>query len=272
MALVAFDAEEEKTGDNIHTVIMLVLFEYDMVQNIDQIIFVTDRGANVQAALYGYARNNCLNHMCNNIVEHASKDIDVLTRKVAKLVRYMKVTGLNTKISELDGKRLKSIVPTRWNTTFDMFDSFLSSYEIICNLVKKPTPKQRLESINYAEVTEVRNYLKLFKQLMVETEGEKEVNCVKTLAFVEEIIAHNKPHPDDHPTVKKMKVYAKKYFEKEIIPDLPKNYEQYVFFFTLNGRACHGLSLSTKILLLKRFLKEFQHIALTKLSIYRQKE
>lgn len=116
MALKVKDAEDDKNAENVHHMVMGILADYDLYEHIDNIVFVTDRGPDIKAALAGYNRHFCFSHMLNNIVKHASKPaIDKLTSSISKIIKYMKVTGLNTKLSVC----LVSYVPTRWNTRFD---------------------------------------------------------------------------------------------------------------------------------------------------------
>lgn len=139
---------------------------------------MTDRGPDIKETLSGYNRHFCFSHMLNNIVKHSSEpDIDKLTSSISKIVKYMKVTGLNTKLSVC----LVSYVSTRWNTRFDMFDTFLKCYPEIGDLMKKPVIRTKYEAIDIAELKEVTKYLGLYKILTDETEGEKTVDCVKIL-------------------------------------------------------------------------------------------
>lgn len=48
------------------------------VTSLKDIIFVTDRGANVKHALKDYTRLNCSNHLLNIVVEAAFKNVDSL--------------------------------------------------------------------------------------------------------------------------------------------------------------------------------------------------
>lgn len=100
MALRSFDAEERKTGNNIHRATMRIIHEYDLESHIDSIVFITDRGTNMISTLRDYTRFNCINHMCNNIIAHAIDPIKDLISKVSRVVKYMKVNGLNSKLSK----------------------------------------------------------------------------------------------------------------------------------------------------------------------------
>lgn len=90
MALKVKDAEDDKNAENVHHMVMGILADYDLYEHIDNIVFVTDRGPDIKAALAGYNRHFCFSHMLNNIVKHASEpDIDKLTSSISKIVKYM---------------------------------------------------------------------------------------------------------------------------------------------------------------------------------------
>lgn len=100
MALKSFDAEERKTGENIRRATMAIIHDYELQPYIDSIIFVTDRGTNMLAAFCNYTRYNCVNHICNNIIAHAIEHAKDIVSNVSRVVKYMKVNGLNSKLSQ----------------------------------------------------------------------------------------------------------------------------------------------------------------------------
>lgn len=226
MALRAFDAEEQKTADNITRAVMAVINEYELHPNIDSIVFVTDRAPNMTASLPGCIRFNCINHMCNNIVTHAVEHATNVISQVSRVVKYIKVTGLNTKMS----KRLVSYASTRWNTIYDMLDSFISLHEEISDKIKNSDIIGKFENIRYDTVVAVRDYLAPYKYVSKETEGDMDVTCVKILPLVETLLNNNIPKPGDASIVCKMKTTAKNYIKDHIIPDLPVDYRQWAFF------------------------------------------
>lgn len=226
MALRVLDSEDEKSADNAHQMIIDIIMDYDLYDDIDKIEFVTDRGPDIKAALQGYKRHFCLSHLLNNIVKHASESITQTTTSVSKVVKYMKVTGRNNKLSSL----LTSYVSTRWNSRYDMFNSFIRAYDEIKALIKKPKIKRAYDSIDIDELLSVAEYLKIYKLMTQEIEGDKEVNFVKILPCIQTLQRHNTIAQTDHPTVIEMKEAAKLYFETNIVHALPKDYKMWGFF------------------------------------------
>lgn len=136
LTLRVFDPEERKTGQNIHREIVAILHEYEL--QADSVVFVTDRGGNMKCALTDYTRYNCVNHMCNNIVQHATsiEYVKETIAKVSRVVKYMKASGLSSCLS----KALISHAPTRWHTVTDMFDSVISQHDEIGDTIAKTSP------------------------------------------------------------------------------------------------------------------------------------
>lgn len=107
--------EIEKTGANIFKSVSNVLKGFG-VDDLSDIIFVTDRGANLKLALVENERLDCAAHILNNIVCKMFKNSDdlnlALTLKESRnLVAYVKKSGVQTKLQST----LKSECLTRWN-------------------------------------------------------------------------------------------------------------------------------------------------------------
>lgn len=226
MALKSFDAEDRKTGHNINRATMKVIKEYELESHIDSIVFITDRGTNMISAYSDYTRYNCINHMCNNIVAHAIEPVNSLISKVARVVKYMKVTGLNSKLS----KNLESHVPTRWHTVTKMTNSFISLYREIRPKITNPEIVKIFDEISYRDLVSLRDYLEPYQFVSKETEGDKDVTCVKILPLIETILSHNHSNSNDSATVKSMKKLANTYIKSDILPSLPIDYKQWAFF------------------------------------------
>lgn len=62
-----FESCVTKTGDNIRSLLFQKLREFGIDASLlsGRVVFVTDRGANVVAALQGYTRLNCNAHILN---------------------------------------------------------------------------------------------------------------------------------------------------------------------------------------------------------------
>lgn len=83
--LKAMDADETKTADVIHEHFVQMLSEFDIQDDVNKIVFVSDRGKNIVNSCDGYARNSCLDHFINNIVCDMVKEIETIRVHVIKV-------------------------------------------------------------------------------------------------------------------------------------------------------------------------------------------
>jgi len=71
---------EKSSGENILTKIKKVFSKFN-IENIDVIIFVTDRGSNMIEALENNIRLNCSSHLLNNCLEQPFSETTDLLQK-----------------------------------------------------------------------------------------------------------------------------------------------------------------------------------------------
>lgn len=233
MSLKVLDAEDEKNAENVHAAVINVMLEYDLYSSLDKIVFVSDRGPDIKAALHGHERNFCLSHLLNNTVQNACDGIiDRITSNVSRIVKYMKVTGLNTKLT----KCLISYVSTRWNTRYDMFESFLAVYSEIVPIMKDKKIENLFKRIKVENVEAICCYLKPYKLLTQEIEGDKEVTSTKILPCIEMLRSHNSIGFNEHHMVEQMKRAANTYIENNVMHHLPKDHQIWAFFNPLTKR------------------------------------
>lgn len=226
LGLSYFDAEDIKDGPTINEKLKSILDVFELNEKRFEINFVTDRGTPMISGLTNYKRNNCVAHFLNNIVGAAVKEISDTIRKISRIVKYMKVTGLNTNLKV----RLVSYVCTRWNSVFEMFDSLLTSWTEIEHILSRKDNEitRAFQTLSRIKLVAIRDYLELYKLLTVEVEGEKEVTSTKICSVVEYIITHNEIRTADIGTVKCMKKDALEYFENNRSA-IAKDYLLYAF-------------------------------------------
>lgn len=85
LKIKAMDADEEKTAMVIHEHTVSILNEFDIQDDVDRIVYVSDRGKNIVNSCDGYARNSCLDHFINNIVCKMVKEIESIRVRVTKV-------------------------------------------------------------------------------------------------------------------------------------------------------------------------------------------
>lgn len=112
---------EKKDGAYIRTQIKTHLKSFDLFPHRKKFVFVSDRGTNMVSALARFESIHCFAHMINTAVQHTLSLVENELTPVKALVKYFKVTGLNSSLEET----LKSFVKTRWNSVFYMGKSIL---------------------------------------------------------------------------------------------------------------------------------------------------
>lgn len=179
-------------------------------------------------SLDGYNRNSCIDHFINNIVQRICGEIDTLKSNVSRIIKYLKVSGRASDLSH----HVCSNSATRWSSVFDMFDSFVVVFDEIRS--KIPDSRDDLiaiyNRINKKTLKAARDFLKHFKVLTKEVEGDTSVTAVKILPVVESLYQHLIVKPTDLPVVKRMKEIGMRYFNENKDDVIPSNCKNWVFF------------------------------------------
>lgn len=128
------------TADVIREKIFTVFAEFGVSESDvkNKIVFTTDRGSNVKSALKPhFKRLFCMAHYLSNLVAKMCKIpyIKLIVKNAAKLVKYLKISGLNSK-KVMKGSSVKSYSKTRWNTVYNMLRSILVNYSKIISLLE----------------------------------------------------------------------------------------------------------------------------------------
>lgn len=192
MHLNKFDAIT-KSGPLLEKEIIEIFEEFGVSEQClkSRVVFVTDRGPNIKLALNKFQRIYCFAHIVNNIVEDMCKHADVkkLITDAASLVKFIKSANLNHRCKPT----LKSYTKTRWNTVYEMLNSIYLNYS---NIIEILNEKERLTNENYVEritnlskfqIKEVTDFLKIFKDITDDVEGEKYVTLYYVVPSFERI-------------------------------------------------------------------------------------
>ncbi|KAK7882732.1 hypothetical protein WMY93_028906 [Mugilogobius chulae] len=150
-----------------------------------RIVFVTDRGANIVAALRGYTRLNCSAHILNVILSSAfsekvlekTPDLAELLVGAKRLVKYFKHSGLQNRLAT----SLKQSVETRWNSNYEMLNSILSQHETISALLVDTAHYEKIVQINLNHLETLVAFLKVFKDATNDLESD---NCTTSASLV----------------------------------------------------------------------------------------
>lgn len=231
LKLQALDADQPKTAEVLNEAVNLILKEFSLDDSEKKIVFITDRGKNIANAVKkDFVRRSCIDHFINNVTEHCCREQFVNNQRihVIKVVKYLKCNGKSHNMSH----HLSSFVKTRWNSLFDMLDSFLKVYDEIRVKIssKRKDIIQRFNRIDKWKLESIRDFLGPLKTLTVELESDQVVTSVKLLPAYEMLLDHLKFKDDDIKVVKEMKKIAAAYIEKDKHEVLPANFELWAFF------------------------------------------
>ncbi|KAJ8351976.1 hypothetical protein SKAU_G00234520 [Synaphobranchus kaupii] len=196
-----FEDGVSKTGENIRNLLFqkLCAFGIDTSLLVGRAVFVTDRGANIIAALRGYTRLNCNAHILNVILSSAfapavlakTPELSELLTSAKKLVKYFKHSGLQNSLK----KSLKQSVETRWNSNYDMLDSILQQHEEISALLVTNNQYEKIAQINANTLKTVVAFLKLFKDATNDLESDNSAPSVSlALPWSIRLIEHCQAH------------------------------------------------------------------------------
>lgn len=226
LELRALDAELPKEADRLYDSLVEILMEYDIYNHMDDITFVTDRGANIVNSVDGHKHHSCLNHYINNVVKAASEPISKTKQDVNRVIKYLKCSGKNVALST----SLHSFVPTRWNSFYSTLKSITAVFEEIEPLInpKRKDIKRLFKSLNVAELTAICSFLEQFYLLTLELETDTAVTATKILPSHEVLMKHIQLQSNDHSTVSKMKLAAQEYTSEQDV--MPRNAIVWAFF------------------------------------------
>lgn len=126
------DSSLRKMADNLRPAIMEALRKYNLDEFFHQMVYVTDRGSNIVAALRTVTRLSCGAHILNTVLhttlgkpEDDDEEVSALIESAKSLVTYFKQTNLQNRLP----KTLKASVETQWNSRHTMLESIHSQYE-----------------------------------------------------------------------------------------------------------------------------------------------
>jgi len=138
LATREFDPQARKTAANILEAVQNILADFAIPA--EKVVFVTDRGANVLAALKDYEHLSCCDHVINTILSHVfdprelddTPELRSLLSASKELVRYFKKSGK----MKLLPTSLKQEVSTRWNSMFTLLDSVQKNVDQVEHILR----------------------------------------------------------------------------------------------------------------------------------------
>ena len=148
--------------ENTRRLIFDTLQEYGIDAKSANIVFVTDNGSNLIAALDGEAHLRCVCHCINLALQHAIKSSTTIENTLVacrSVVTHFKRCELQQKIPT----SLKQDVDTRWNSICDMLQSIIVVQQEVVNLLIDRKEEFLFEAIDMQLIKQLVNLLSPFK-------------------------------------------------------------------------------------------------------------
>lgn len=218
--------ELSANAENIHIEIinMLTLYEVD----INNVIFVTDRGSEIIAALKDVAfRLNCGDHILKNIVDEMfnkiSQDnlITTLMTNCRRLIKYVKQSKIQYQLPN----GLKNEVQSRWNATLTMLKSIKKAQERneLSQLLAQKGKSFLLTDIDMDLLCELENLLDPFLEATLCMEAKSKATIHYVALYRMKLERHLSENAFDVPEIAEMKNIGLLYMrDKWVLDDIHK--------------------------------------------------
>lgn len=229
---------EKKEGEYLRGKIYEYLNEYGLMNHLEKIVFVSDRGTNVVKAVGAFKAINCFAHLIHNVVEKMLHE-NPIVRSVSNIVKYFKASALHAIYFE---RSLKSYVSTRWNTVYTMLESVINNWTMICDvLTQKKTHLKDLQSITLDQLIMMKEFLEPFKNATLEVEATKHPTIDHVQPLFNELMHHLSPNSTDPSMIARLKDVGYAYWMVNVQNHITIYHEIAVFLNPL----CKSLKCST---------------------------
>ena len=171
------------SSENTRNMVIEILNSFGIVASASQLVFVTDNGANIVAALDGEAHLRCVCHCLNLTVQQAIELVPSLKQVVddcSCVVTHFKRTGLQSSLETT----LKKDVDTRWNTTVEMLHSILLNKDKITQLLHDRNEDHWIASISFQLIDDLCSILMPFKFGSEQLSADKQPTLHLVLPFL----------------------------------------------------------------------------------------
>lgn len=217
---------EKKSGSYLKSKILEYLSEFGLLSCLEnKIVFVTDRGTNIRAAVKHYQAIPCMAHMIHNCVEEML-DKNPIVSAIAAIVKYFKASGLNAMFDQT----LKSYVSTRWSSVYRMLESVIQRWEQIRDiLIQRKVHLKELNSTSLEELKLLRDFLKPFASATSEIEATKNPTLDTVRPWYTALANHLQINRTDPEMIVNLKEIGYGYWMNNIGPNISLLHDVAVF-------------------------------------------
>lgn len=191
------------------------LVDYGLSELRQCLVFISDRGGNIRAALKYDTRLNCFPHFLHNIVKYGC-EVDSVKRLIiecAALVKYFKFTGLNNMLE----KSLKSAISTRFNYVFMMLNSIDDQWDAIKAILEQRHEISRLANIDRESIKGLTKLLNSFNIASKITECTYKDTLSHVWIGITEICSMCRVQQNDPIYIKAVKARLLEYIESKFV-------------------------------------------------------
>lgn len=206
-----WDSTLRKTSDNIKPAIIQALRRYSIEDFFTKLVYVTDRGSNIVAALRSVTRLSCAAHILNTVLystigkpsqeDAFGEEVTTLVTGAKSLVTYFKQTSLQNRLK----KTLKASVETRWNSVHTMLESISCQYEDVRALLLERGEEGRLNDLSEDTLKAMVMFLQRFKEATKALEASKTPTLHLTAVWLDRLKRHLQPSSTDNLTFSSLK-------------------------------------------------------------------
>lgn len=154
-------------------------------------------------------------------------EVAELSRACVKLVKYFKISGLNSKLNTT----LKSFSPTRWNTMYYVFVSVKENQAKIVQFLQEKGELNRIEKINFHFISALVHLLEPFQETFKKLEGDKYPTIHLPYVYIKHLINLCKSNNDDIEIIKLLKEKLETYLESVVLKNLKLLHKVALFLF-----------------------------------------
>ncbi|KAK5865251.1 hypothetical protein PBY51_016428 [Eleginops maclovinus] len=203
ISTLEFDSTIRKTATNIHEQISKELLEVGIsADKLSKVVFVSDQGPNIKAALKNYRWIPCAAHVINTVLKHAFSEkneptfMGEVTGQITQskhLVTYLKKSGSTLNLPYAVIQECE----TRWNSKAAMLSSIAKQHREIRELLKEKGQEHRMERIQVEVLTTISEFLSLFRDASEDMEGDRYPTLNTVLLWRHRLGAHCEPRFQD---------------------------------------------------------------------------
>ncbi|KAL1429775.1 hypothetical protein MTO96_015763 [Rhipicephalus appendiculatus] len=225
---------EKKTGDHIRRQLVRRCAKFELDESLlENVVFVSDQGANVISALRPYKRVGCTAHVLNAVLRHTFDDdflgedlrhVRAQLQNVKAVVNFLKQSGLSSQLPY----GVNEEVSTRRNSEFAMLTSVYMQYEEIEALLDS-RGNPMMEEVSKTAIKEIIDFLTPFKEATDMLEKEKQPTLPLVLLCKTKLEKHLTLAPAVSSTIAALKMRAREFLQRKL--ELSELHKMATFFW-----------------------------------------